>query len=172
MKKKIFKIWRQIAEIFEFFFYYYLFHRLAIFYLAFLQEKRWNTEMVFWKDCKFPSFLKQKFWSGIFTFGGKTTKKWIVWSNFSGGICSTFLVSIIMGFEPEVENVPVPGQGLRRVRNLPLVSAIGFSGKSFSFFLFFFLIEYGVQSWKNHTHKNILALIKMLSLYTTYLLMY
>ena len=108
--------------------------------------------MVFWKDCKFPSFLKQKFWSGIFTFGGKTTKKWIVWSNFSGGICSTFLVSIIMGFEPEVENVPVPGQGLRRVRNLPLVSAIGFSGKSFSFF-YFFLIEYGVQSWKNHTTR-------------------
>ena len=42
-----------------------------------------------------------------------------------------------MGFEPEVENVPVPGQGLRRVRNLPLVSAIGFSGKSFSFYSFF-----------------------------------
>ena len=35
-----------------------------------------------------------------------------------------------MGLEQEVENVTVPGQGLRRVRNLPLLSAIGFSGES------------------------------------------
>ena len=33
-----------------------------------------------------------------------------------------------MGFEEEVENVPVPGQGIRRVKTLPLLSAIGFSG--------------------------------------------
>ena len=77
-----------------------------------------------------------------------------------------------MGFEPEVENVPVPGQGLRRVRNLPLVSAIGFSGKSSSFFLFFFSYRIWSSKLKKPYHKNILALIKMLSLYTTYLLMY
>ena len=34
-----------------------------------------------------------------------------------------------MGLDEEVENIPVPGQGIRRVRNLPLISAIGFSGK-------------------------------------------
>ena len=57
-----------------------------------------------------------------------------------------------MGFEPEVENVPVPGQGLRRVRNLPLVSAIGFSGKSFSFFIFFLPnMEFKVEKTYIHT---------------------
>ena len=73
-KKKIFRIWRQIAEIFKFFSIITSFIDWLFFYLAFLQEKWWNSEMVFWKDCKFPSFLKQKFWSGIFTFGGKQPK--------------------------------------------------------------------------------------------------
>lgn len=37
-------------------------------------------------------------------------------------------VKATMGVEEEPENIIVPGQGLRRVKPLPLVAAIGFSG--------------------------------------------
>ena len=73
-----------------------------------------------------------------------------------------------MGFEPEVENVPVPGQGLRRVRNLPLVSAIGFSGKSLSFFYFFFLsnmefkVEKTIPQEYTCSHQNVIFIYYLL----------
>ena len=53
-----------------------------------------------------------------------------------------------MGLEQEVENVTVPGQGLRRVRNLPLLSAIGFSGESV--LVFELKMEFQVEIF-NHT---------------------
>ena len=107
--------------------------------------------VIFWngiqETLKTAELSHTKFDLGSF---GDKQKKWIVWSNFIGGICSTFLVYIIMGLEQEVENVTVPGQGLRRVRNLPLISAIGFSGESV---LVFDLNE--VSSWNFQPHKFI-----------------
>ena len=60
--------------------------------------------------------------------------KWIVWSNWTQAtIWLLFQLVLNMALDEEPENVIVPGQGLRRVIPLSMVSAIGFSGK-FSLF--------------------------------------
>jgi hypothetical protein len=47
-----------------------------------------------------------------------------------------------MGLDEQAENVIVPGQGLRRVTPLTLISAIGFSGLLIFIILFVYIIWY------------------------------
>ena len=73
-----------------------------------------------------------------------------------------------MGFEEEVENVPVPGQGIRRVKTLPLLSAIGFSGmynlihycQLNNYFDNFYAINFKFPSIRGFVHGALLSLGK------------